>query len=104
MNSTPWVSDLHSKTAILGVGGDRGRGQQDRPLTPLIFPDPRGRTLEIPGNSDPNIIPEGDFKSFVRVTGGRVLQSLPRRLSWILGKLGHFCLIPRLHDPPTLAP
>ena len=86
------------------MGGDRGRGQQDRPLTPIIFPDPLGRTLEIPGNSDPNIIPEGDFKSFVRVTGGRVLQSLPRGFSWIHGKPGNFCLILRLHDPPTLAP
>ncbi|XP_004695212.1 PREDICTED: complement C4-B [Condylura cristata] len=34
-------------------------------LNPL---DHRARTLEIPGNSDPNIIPDGDFSSFVRVT------------------------------------
>ncbi|KAJ1068641.1 hypothetical protein K5549_011594 [Capra hircus] len=42
-------------------------------LNPL---DPRGRTLEIPGNSDPNIIPEGDFKSFVRVTASDPLEAL----------------------------
>lgn len=42
-----------------------------------ISPDYRGRTLEIPGSSDPNIIPDGDHSSFVRVTGGRALQSLP---------------------------
>ncbi|XFG13084.1 hypothetical protein AB1E19_016708 [Capra hircus] len=42
-------------------------------LNPL---DPRGRTLEIPGNSDPNIVPEGDFKSFVRVTASDPLEAL----------------------------
>ncbi|KAL1286582.1 C4L [Ovibos moschatus] len=42
-------------------------------LNPL---DPRGQTLEIPGNSDPNIIPEGDFKSFVRVTASDPLEAL----------------------------
>lgn len=42
-----------------------------------ISPDYRGRTLEIPGNSDPNIIPDGDGNSYVRVTGGSVLPSLP---------------------------
>lgn len=105
MNSTPWVSDLHSQTSVSwGVVGGRGCGQQDRPLTPLIFLDPRGRTLEIPGNSDPNIIPEGDFKSVVRVTGGSVLQSLSSAHPWFRVKPGHFCLIPRLHDPPILTP
>uniref|UniRef100_A0A8B9YRJ7 C4a anaphylatoxin n=1 Tax=Bos mutus grunniens TaxID=30521 RepID=A0A8B9YRJ7_BOSMU len=38
--------------------------------------NPLGRTLEIPGNSDPNIIPEGDFKSFVRVTASDPLEAL----------------------------
>ncbi|XP_066117027.1 complement C4-A [Saccopteryx bilineata] len=35
-----------------------------------------GRTLEIPGNSDPNIIPDGDFSSHVRVTASDPLDTL----------------------------
>uniref|UniRef100_A0A7N5P7I8 Complement C4-A n=1 Tax=Ailuropoda melanoleuca TaxID=9646 RepID=A0A7N5P7I8_AILME len=34
------------------------------------------RTLEIPGNSDPNIIPDGDFSSSVRVTASDPLDTL----------------------------
>ncbi|EPQ03716.1 Complement C4-A [Myotis brandtii] len=41
-----------------------------------ISPDHRGRTLEIPGNSDPNIIPDGDHSSFVRVTASSPLDTL----------------------------
>ncbi|XP_014991512.3 complement C4-A isoform X6 [Macaca mulatta] len=42
-------------------------------LNPL---DHRGRTLEIPGNSDPNMIPDGDFNSYVRVTASDPLDTL----------------------------
>ncbi|XP_037699578.1 complement C4-B-like [Choloepus didactylus] len=42
-------------------------------LNPL---DHRGRSLEIPGNSDSNIIPDGDFSSFVRVTASDPLDTL----------------------------
>uniref|UniRef100_A0A452SH25 Uncharacterized protein n=1 Tax=Ursus americanus TaxID=9643 RepID=A0A452SH25_URSAM len=42
-------------------------------LNPL---DHRARTLEIPGNSDPNIIPDGDFSSSVRVTASDPLDTL----------------------------
>ncbi|KAK1327491.1 LOW QUALITY PROTEIN: hypothetical protein QTO34_012993 [Cnephaeus nilssonii] len=42
-------------------------------LNPL---DHRGRTLEIPGSSDPNIIPDGDHSSFVRVTASSPLDTL----------------------------
>uniref|UniRef100_A0A8C7ER97 C4a anaphylatoxin n=1 Tax=Neovison vison TaxID=452646 RepID=A0A8C7ER97_NEOVI len=42
-------------------------------LNPL---DHRARTLEIPGNSDPNVIPDGDFSSFVRVTASEPLDTL----------------------------
>lgn len=31
--------------------------------------------MEIPGSSDPNIIPDGDFSSFVRVTGQSLVLS-----------------------------
>ncbi|XP_054985074.1 complement C4-B isoform X2 [Sorex araneus] len=36
----------------------------------------RGRTLEIPGNSDPNKIPDGDFRSYVRVTASDPIDTL----------------------------
>uniref|UniRef100_A0A671E4A6 Uncharacterized protein n=1 Tax=Rhinolophus ferrumequinum TaxID=59479 RepID=A0A671E4A6_RHIFE len=42
-------------------------------LNPL---DHRGRTLEIPGNSDPNIIPDTDHSSHVRVTASDPLETL----------------------------
>ncbi|XP_037375338.1 complement C4-B-like [Talpa occidentalis] len=42
-------------------------------LNPL---DNRARTLEIPANSDSNIIPDGDFSSFVRVTASDPLTTL----------------------------
>ncbi|KAM4834663.1 complement C4-A-like [Thomomys bottae] len=38
--------------------------------------DHRGRSLEIPGNSDPNVVPDGDFSSFVRVTASDPLETL----------------------------
>uniref|UniRef100_A0A8C9EDE5 Complement C4-like n=1 Tax=Phocoena sinus TaxID=42100 RepID=A0A8C9EDE5_PHOSS len=38
--------------------------------------NPLGRTLEIPGISDPNTIPDGDFRSFVRVTASDPLDTL----------------------------
>uniref|UniRef100_A0A8C0PIJ6 Anaphylatoxin-like domain-containing protein n=1 Tax=Canis lupus familiaris TaxID=9615 RepID=A0A8C0PIJ6_CANLF len=41
-------------------------------LNPL---DHRARTLEIPGSSDPNIIPDGDFSSLVRVTASHPLDT-----------------------------
>lgn len=36
----------------------------------------RGRSLEIPGNSDPNKIPDGDFSSYVRVTASDSMDTL----------------------------
>ena len=35
-----------------------------------------GRTLEIPGSSDPNIVPDGDFSSLVRVTASEPLETM----------------------------
>lgn len=75
-----------------------------------ISPDHRGRTLEIPGNSDPNIIPDGDHSSFVRVTGGRALQSLPSSHPQMHVKpvWGYDPLTlgprPALYPPPPLSP
>lgn len=78
MNSIPWVSGpLPLATSVL-----IGRcGPPNRLPTSPIPPDHRARTLEIPGSSDPNIIPDGDFSSLVRVTGGSALQSVPRAAS-----------------------
>ncbi|XP_012890400.1 PREDICTED: complement C4-A [Dipodomys ordii] len=42
-------------------------------LNPLDY---RGRSLEIPGSSDPNVVPDGDFSSFVRVTASDPLETL----------------------------
>lgn len=42
-------------------------------LNPL---DHRGRTLEIPGHSDPNIIPDTDESSHVRITASDPLETL----------------------------
>uniref|UniRef100_A0AAQ4VMX2 Complement C4-A n=1 Tax=Mus musculus TaxID=10090 RepID=CO4A_MOUSE len=35
-----------------------------------------GQMLEIPGSSDPNIVPEGDFSTFVKVTASEPLETL----------------------------
>ncbi|KAI4552434.1 hypothetical protein MJT46_017085 [Ovis ammon polii x Ovis aries] len=67
------VGDAISKILQVEREGALHREEIVYDLNPL---DPRGRTLEIPGNSDPNIIPEGDFKSFVRVTASDPLEAL----------------------------
>ncbi|MXQ99245.1 hypothetical protein E5288_WYG005385 [Bos mutus] len=67
------VGDAISKILQVEREGALHREEMVYELNPL---DPRGRTLEIPGNSDPNIIPEGDFKSFVRVTASDPLEAL----------------------------
>uniref|UniRef100_A0A8B9YYP7 Complement C4 gamma chain n=1 Tax=Bos mutus grunniens TaxID=30521 RepID=A0A8B9YYP7_BOSMU len=67
------VGDAISKILQVEREGALHREEMVYELNPL---DPLGRTLEIPGNSDPNIIPEGDFKSFVRVTASDPLEAL----------------------------
>ncbi|CAI9168564.1 unnamed protein product [Rangifer tarandus platyrhynchus] len=67
------VGDAISKILHVEREGAIHREEMVYELNPL---DPRGRTLEIPGNSDPNIIPEGDFKSVVRVTASDPLEAL----------------------------
>uniref|UniRef100_A0A8B9YZ81 C4a anaphylatoxin n=1 Tax=Bos mutus grunniens TaxID=30521 RepID=A0A8B9YZ81_BOSMU len=64
------VGDAISKILQVEREGALHREEMVYELNPL------GRTLEIPGNSDPNIIPEGDFKSFVRVTASDPLEAL----------------------------
>ncbi|XP_004390832.1 complement C4-A isoform X1 [Trichechus manatus latirostris] len=67
------VGDVVSKVLQIEREGAIFREEIVYELNPL---DHRGRTLEIPGNSDPNIIPDGDFGSFVRVTASDPLDSL----------------------------
>ncbi|KAG5197023.1 hypothetical protein JEQ12_010477 [Ovis aries] len=67
------VGDAISKILQVEREGALHREEIVYDLNPL---DPGGRTLEIPGNSDPNIVPEGDFKSLVRVTASDPLEAL----------------------------
>ncbi|ELK23401.1 Complement C4-A [Myotis davidii] len=61
-------------------------------LNPL---DHRGRTLEIPGNSDPNIIPDGDHSSFVRVTASSPLDTLGSGGALSAGGVASLLRLPR---------
>ncbi|XP_032505784.1 complement C4-like isoform X4 [Phocoena sinus] len=67
------VGDAVSKVLQIENEGAIQREEIVYELNPL---DPRGRTLEIPGISDPNTIPDGDFRSFVRVTASDPLDTL----------------------------
>ncbi|XP_007949517.1 complement C4-A [Orycteropus afer afer] len=67
------VGDAVSKILQIEKEGAIFREEIVYELNPL---DHRARTLEIPGNSDPNVIPEGDFSSFVRVTASDPLDTL----------------------------
>ncbi|KAM9738751.1 LOW QUALITY PROTEIN: complement C4-A-like [Dama dama] len=66
------VGDAISKILQVEREGAIHREELVYELNPL---DP-SRTLEIPGNSDPNIIPKGDFKSVVSVTASDPLEAL----------------------------
>lgn len=61
-------------------------------LNPL---DHRGRTLEIPGTSDPNIIPDGDHSSFVRVTASSPLDTLGSGGALSAGGVASLLRLPR---------
>ncbi|XP_058934146.1 complement C4-B-like [Kogia breviceps] len=67
------VGDAVSKVLQIENEGAIHREETVYELNPL---DSRGRTLEIPGISDPNVIPDGDFTSFVRVTASDPLDTL----------------------------
>uniref|UniRef100_A0A2R9AWA5 Uncharacterized protein n=1 Tax=Pan paniscus TaxID=9597 RepID=A0A2R9AWA5_PANPA len=76
-------------------------------LNPL---DHRGRTLEIPGNSDPNMIPDGDFNSYVRVTASDPLDTLGSEGALSPGGVASLLRLPRgcgeqtmIYLAPTLA-
>ncbi|XP_006875630.1 PREDICTED: complement C4-A isoform X1 [Chrysochloris asiatica] len=67
------VGDAVSKVLQIEKEGAICREEIVYALNPL---DNRARTLEIPGNSDPNIIPDGEFSSIVRVTASDPLETL----------------------------
>ncbi|XP_032124926.1 complement C4-A isoform X1 [Sapajus apella] len=76
-------------------------------LNPL---DHRGRTLEIPGNSDPNMIPDGDFNSYVRVTASDPLDTLGSEGALSPGGVASLLRLPKgcaeqtmIYLAPTLA-
>lgn len=54
-----------------------------------------GRSLEIPGSSDPNLIPDGDFSSFVRVTASEPLETLGSEGALSPGGVASLLRLPR---------
>uniref|UniRef100_A0ABK0LA54 Complement C4A n=1 Tax=Rattus norvegicus TaxID=10116 RepID=A0ABK0LA54_RAT len=54
-----------------------------------------GRSLEIPGSSDPNVIPDGDFSSFVRVTASEPLETLGSEGALSPGGVASLLRLPR---------
>ncbi|XP_048203992.1 complement C4-A [Perognathus longimembris pacificus] len=67
------MGDAVSKVLRIEKEGSKHIEEITYELNPL---DHRGRSLEIPGNSDPNVVPDGDFSSFVRVTASDPLETL----------------------------
>uniref|UniRef100_A0A2K6SS97 Uncharacterized protein n=1 Tax=Saimiri boliviensis boliviensis TaxID=39432 RepID=A0A2K6SS97_SAIBB len=55
----------------------------------------RARTLEIPGSSDPNMIPDGDFNSYVRVTASDPLDTLGSEGALSPGGVASLLRLPR---------
>ncbi|XP_036104309.1 complement C4-B-like [Molossus molossus] len=67
------VGDAVSKILKIEKEGAIHMEEMVYELNPLDY---RGRTLEIPGNSDPNMIPDGGGSSYVRVTASDPLDTL----------------------------
>ncbi|KAM5262478.1 complement C4-A-like isoform 2-T2 [Ctenodactylus gundi] len=67
------VGDAVSKVLQIEKEGAVHREEMVYELNPM---DTLGRSLEIPPNSDPNIIPDGDFSTSVRVTASDSLETL----------------------------
>lgn len=101
------VGDAVSKILQIENEGAIHREEIVYKLNPLDY---RARTLEIPGNSDPNIIPDGDFSSFVRVTASDPLDALGSEGALSPGGLTSLLRLPQgcaeqtmLYLAPTLA-
>lgn len=89
--NTP-VGDAVSKILQIEKEGAIHREEMVYELNPM---DNRGRTLEIPGSSDPNIIPDGDFSSFVRVTASEPLDTLGSEGALSPGGVASLLRLPR---------
>ncbi|XP_036023843.1 complement C4-A [Onychomys torridus] len=86
------VGDAVSKILQIEKEGAIHREEMVYELNPM---DNRGRTLEIPGSSDPNIIPDGDFSSFVRVTASEPLDTLGSEGALSPGGVASLLRLPR---------
>nr|XP_020024063.1 complement C4-A isoform X1 [Castor canadensis] len=101
------VGDAVSKVLQIEKEGAKHIEEMVYELNPL---DNQGRSLEIPGNSDPNIIPDGDFNSFVRVTASDALETLGSEGALSPGGLASLLRLPQgcaeqtmIYLAPTLA-
>ncbi|XP_006154369.1 LOW QUALITY PROTEIN: complement C4-A [Tupaia chinensis] len=101
------VGDAVSKVLQIEKEGALSREELVYELNPL---DHRGRTLEVPGNSDPNVIPDGDFSSFVRVTASDPMDTFGSDGALSPGGLASLLRLPRgcgeqtmIYLSPTLA-
>lgn len=84
------ISDAVSKILQIEKEGAIHKEEIVYNLDPL-----RGRSLEIPGSSDPNIIPDGDFSSFVRVTASEPLETLGSEGALSPGGVASLLRLPR---------
>ncbi|XP_052020340.1 complement C4-A [Apodemus sylvaticus] len=86
------LGDAVSKILQIEKEGAIHREEMVYNLDPL---NNRGRSLEIPGSSDPNIIPDGDFSSFVRVTASEPLETLGSEGALSPGGVASLLRLPR---------
>lgn len=86
------IGDAVSKILQIEKEGAIHREEIVYNLDPL---NNRGRSLEIPGSSDPNIIPDGDFSSFVRVTASEPLETLGSEGALSPGGVASLLRLPR---------
>ncbi|XP_005086901.1 complement C4-A isoform X2 [Mesocricetus auratus] len=86
------VGDAVSKILQIEKEGAIHREEMVYELNPL---DNRARTLEIPGSTDPNVIPDGDFSSFVRVTASEPLDALGSEGALSPGGVASLLRLPR---------
>lgn len=86
------IGDAVSKILQIEKEGAIHREEMVYNLDPL---NNQGRTLEIPGSSDPNIIPDGDFSSFVRVTASEPLETLGSEGALSPGGVASLLRLPR---------
>ncbi|XP_004424383.1 PREDICTED: complement C4-A [Ceratotherium simum simum] len=101
------VGDAVSKVLHVEKEGAIHKEEIVYELNPL---DNRRRTLEIPGNSDPNVIPDGEFSSVVRVTASDPLDALGSEGALSPGGLASLLRLPQgcgeqtmVYLAPTLA-